>query len=217
MIGRSAGHSGVHHALACPCLEGRAGPRKPSGATRVSSHAPPVRREPILGERQRRRAAGPLGILGHGGRSAGKPAQRCRARRYHHRRRHQPRSAHGRQQLARLQAPAPHTPASPTALKRPLRRACTHLRARGYPSACLPALPRRRPSESAHTGRPPPGGRHAPPALTALWPDRSVRTWSCTSADVQCTALLTGHDQAVHCVAWGAEPSSLLSGSQARP
>lgn len=48
------------------------------------------------------------------------------------------------------------------------------------------------------------------------WPGRSVRTWTCTPADVQCVAQLTGHGQAVHCVAWGAEPSSLLSGAQAR-
>ena len=43
----------------------------------------------------------------------------------------------------------------------------------------------------------------------------SVRTWACAAADIQCVDQLSGHRQAVHCVAWGAEPSTLLSGSQA--
>ena len=43
----------------------------------------------------------------------------------------------------------------------------------------------------------------------------SVRTWACTAADIQYVDQLSGHRQAVHCVAWGAEPSTLLSGSQA--
>ncbi|KAK9830952.1 hypothetical protein WJX81_001883 [Elliptochloris bilobata] len=44
--------------------------------------------------------------------------------------------------------------------------------------------------------------------------DCSVRTWACTAADIQCVEALTGHAEAVHCVAWGTEPAVLLSGSR---
>ena len=53
------------------------------------------------------------------------------------------------------------------------------------------------------------------PCLTLFMVHCSVRTWACTAADIQCVEQLAGHRQAVHCVAWGAEPSTLLSGSQA--